>query len=113
MDHLGPDVPLHFTAFHPEWSPTDQTADTAADPAHGAADRHERRPSLCLYRQCSRSRRPGHALSRMRRGADWPRLCTTSQRGICLRTVDVPSVIRAAMVCLKPWLANGVRAVSQ
>jgi Radical SAM superfamily len=51
-----------------------QTADTAADPAHGAADRHERRPSLCLYRQCSRFRRPGHALSRLRRGADRPRL---------------------------------------
>jgi pyruvate formate lyase activating enzyme len=23
MDHLGPDVPLHFTAFHPDWKMTD------------------------------------------------------------------------------------------
>jgi len=23
MDHLGPDVPLHFTAFHPDWKLTD------------------------------------------------------------------------------------------
>jgi pyruvate formate lyase activating enzyme len=24
MDHLGPDVPLHFTAFHPDWKMTDR-----------------------------------------------------------------------------------------
>ncbi len=24
MDHLGPDVPLHFTAFHPDWKMTDK-----------------------------------------------------------------------------------------
>lgn len=24
MDHLGPDVPLHFTAFHPDWKLTDR-----------------------------------------------------------------------------------------
>ncbi len=23
MDHLGPDVPLHFTAFHPDWKMLD------------------------------------------------------------------------------------------
>ena len=23
MDRLGPDVPLHFTAFHPDWKMTD------------------------------------------------------------------------------------------
>ena len=23
MDHLGPDVPLHFTAFHPDWKMRD------------------------------------------------------------------------------------------
>src|SRR5262249_13124985 len=23
MDHLGPDVPLHFTAFHPDWKMMD------------------------------------------------------------------------------------------
>jgi hypothetical protein len=23
MSHLGPDVPLHFTAFHPDWKMTD------------------------------------------------------------------------------------------
>ena len=24
MDRLGPDVPLHFTAFHPDWKLTDR-----------------------------------------------------------------------------------------
>jgi pyruvate formate lyase activating enzyme len=24
MEHLGPDVPLHFTAFHPDWKMTDR-----------------------------------------------------------------------------------------
>jgi pyruvate formate lyase activating enzyme len=24
MEHLGPDVPLHFTAFHPDWKMTDK-----------------------------------------------------------------------------------------
>jgi pyruvate formate lyase activating enzyme len=26
MDHLGPDVPLHFTAFHPDWKMMDKPA---------------------------------------------------------------------------------------
>jgi pyruvate formate lyase activating enzyme len=29
-DHLGPDVPLHFTAFHPDWKMTDVQATPAA-----------------------------------------------------------------------------------
>jgi len=36
VEHLGTDVPLHFSAFHP---------------------RDEQRPSVCLYRQCARRRR--------------------------------------------------------
>src|SRR6185295_4644767 len=30
MRHLGPDVPLHFTAFHPDWKMTDVPATPAA-----------------------------------------------------------------------------------
>jgi len=30
MEHLGPDVPLHFTAFHPDWKMTDIPATPAA-----------------------------------------------------------------------------------
>ncbi|HSB63635.1 MAG TPA: AmmeMemoRadiSam system radical SAM enzyme [Thermoanaerobaculia bacterium] len=29
-DHLGPDVPLHFTAFHPDWKMRDRPATPAA-----------------------------------------------------------------------------------
>ena len=29
-DHLGPDVPLHFTAFHPDWKMRDRSATPAA-----------------------------------------------------------------------------------
>ena len=50
------------------------SADTTANAAHVAADRHERRSSLCLHRQYSRQRRPRHPLSRLWRGADRPRL---------------------------------------
>ena len=25
MEHLGPDVPLHFTAFHPDWKMMDKS----------------------------------------------------------------------------------------
>jgi pyruvate formate lyase activating enzyme len=30
MENLGPDVPLHFTAFHPDWKMTDIPATPAA-----------------------------------------------------------------------------------
>jgi pyruvate formate lyase activating enzyme len=30
MKNLGPDVPLHFTAFHPDWKMTDVQATPAA-----------------------------------------------------------------------------------
>jgi pyruvate formate lyase activating enzyme len=46
MDHLGPDVPLHFTAFHPDWKMLDKpptpwrTLHTARTIAKGAGLRH-------------------------------------------------------------------------
>jgi pyruvate formate lyase activating enzyme len=30
MEHLGPDVPLHFTRFHPDWKMTDQAVTPTA-----------------------------------------------------------------------------------
>ena len=38
-DHLGPEVPLHFTAFHPDYKMTDVPADAAGDAAPRARDR--------------------------------------------------------------------------
>ena len=34
MEHLGPDVPLHFTAFHPDWKMPDTPPTPPADAAH-------------------------------------------------------------------------------
>ena len=30
MEHLGPDVPLHFTRFHPDWKMTDRAVTPTA-----------------------------------------------------------------------------------
>jgi pyruvate formate lyase activating enzyme len=30
VEHLGPDVPMHFTAFHPDWKMTDRPPTPAA-----------------------------------------------------------------------------------
>jgi len=31
VDHLGPDVPVHFTAFHPDWKLQDRPPTPAAN----------------------------------------------------------------------------------
>ena len=42
MEKLGPDVPLHFTAFHPDCKMLDKPRDAGRDAAPGARDRAER-----------------------------------------------------------------------
>ncbi len=37
MDHLGPDVPLHFTAFHPDWKLLDHAPTPLETPRSAAA----------------------------------------------------------------------------
>ena len=41
IDHLGPDVPLHFTAFHPDWKLTDRPSTPPQTLRISAEDRHE------------------------------------------------------------------------
>ena len=43
--HLGPDVPLHFTAFHPDYKMLDRAADAARDADPGP--RHRAAPTAC------------------------------------------------------------------
>ena len=43
MEHLGADVPLHFTAFHPDWKMLDTPPTPPATLAHGAPHRAGRR----------------------------------------------------------------------
>ena len=64
---LRPDVPLHFTAFHPDYHMLETLPTPLRDAAKGAHHRHPRRASPCLCRQRPRSGAAGDALSDMRR----------------------------------------------
>ena len=66
---LGPDVPLHFTAFHPDWKMRDKPA-TSARPRH----RTRQRRAICLYRQRPRQGGRQHLVPRLRRAVDRARL---------------------------------------
>jgi pyruvate formate lyase activating enzyme len=98
LEHLGPDVPLHFTAFYPAWKMMDtpptpprsviaaplhrllsgleddgHAADPAAERDRGAAAGARPRPAPRLHRQHPRSARPEHRLPGLRRAPDRPR----------------------------------------
>jgi pyruvate formate lyase activating enzyme len=53
LEHLGPDVPLHFTAFHPDWKMLDQqptpasTLKAARTIARGLGVRHVYTGNIC------------------------------------------------------------------
>ena len=51
MDRLGPDVPLHFTAFHPDFRMLDTPPTPKAHAHHGAGDRTRHWAPLRLHRQ--------------------------------------------------------------
>ena len=74
MENLGPDVPLHFSAFHPDWKMRDKPEYAARDPDPRLAHRPRRGPALRLHRQHPQPSHPEHRLPRLRRGADRPRL---------------------------------------
>ena len=56
--HLGADVPLHFSAFHPAWKMTDRPRTPPGDPRPGPAHRPRGRAAPRLHRQRPR---PGGA----------------------------------------------------
>ena len=60
--NLGRDVPLHFTAFHPDWKMRDVPATPAATLDARARNRAARRPALRLHRQRPRRRGRHHLL---------------------------------------------------
>ena len=71
-EELGPDVPLHFSAFHPDFKLTDRGPTppaTLRPPTTSPAGR----AALCLYGQRFRPRAPAHVLPRLRPGGDPPR----------------------------------------
>jgi hypothetical protein len=71
---LGPDVPLHFTAFHPDWKMTDLPPTPPGDLEPGPPHRARRRPAPRLHRQRARQRRRHHFLPKLPCRADHPRL---------------------------------------
>ena len=73
-DKLGPDVPLHFTAFHPDWKMMDKQRTPASDAHACARDRTEERTALRLHRQRARPGRFEHVLRRLRQARDRARL---------------------------------------
>jgi AmmeMemoRadiSam system radical SAM enzyme len=72
LNHLGPDVPLHFTAFHPDWKMMDRPPTPPETLRTGEADSTQRRSSLRLYRQYSRSGRAIDFLPRLQHGVGRP-----------------------------------------
>ena len=60
MRELGPDVPLHFTAFHPDYKMTDIAPTPAATLKRARADRARRRacatstPATCTTAKAAR-----------------------------------------------------------
>ena len=69
MDQLGPDVPLHFTAFHPDYKMLDVAPTPPATLTRARDDRAAPRPALRLHRQRARRGRPEHLLPCLRRQA--------------------------------------------
>ena len=77
--HLGQDVPLHFTAFHPDYRMTDVPATPRRDAHARARNRAPRRPQLRLYRQRARRGRQQHLLPVVRERGRRARLVRNPQ----------------------------------
>ena len=72
IERLGPDVPLHFTAFHPDWKMLDKSATPASTLRSGTAYRSGCGPPLRIHRKHARRRGAEHILSFLRGTADRP-----------------------------------------
>ena len=94
LANLGPDVPLHFTAFHPDYRMLDKPRTPARDAARGAADRAVARAALRLHRQRARRGDADDLLPRLRGGPDRPRLARDHRVGADRRRA-MPGVRRA------------------
>ena len=71
---LGPDVPMHFTAFHPDFKMTDRPPTPPATLARAPADRSRHRHPPRLHRQHPRPGWPEHLLPSLRHADDRARL---------------------------------------
>ena len=112
MDRLGPDVPLHFTAFHPDWKLTDRppTPPQTLRDARWIAIMRASITSIPATFTIPRARLPTVTLAARCLLAA---IGMTSRLGIFPLTAAVLNVARAATVCLKQMPAAGVLAVNR
>ena len=112
MDRLGADVPLHFTAFHPDWKLTDRP------PTPPQTLRMARRIAMNAglhYVYTGNIHDPAgqathcQACGAVLIGRDWYDITAWHLS----QTAVVPRAVRAAMEYLKLWRANGVGAVNR
>jgi pyruvate formate lyase activating enzyme len=112
MDHLGPDVPLHFTAFHPDWKLMDRPS---TPPQTLRMARQIAMNSGLRYVYTGNIHDPAgqathcHGCGVVLIGRDWYDITAWH---LCGQSM-LPSAVRAATVYLKPRRANGVGAVNR
>ncbi len=99
-EHLGVDVPVHFTAFHPDYKMLDTPPDTACHVDARPPHRPARGPAVRLHRQRPRRRGRQHAVSRVRIGGCGSRLvCDAPLRSDRRRLL--PGVLLSVARCLR------------
>ena len=77
VEHLGPNVPLHFTAFHPDFKMIDVGPTPPATLTRAREIALRQRRALRLHRQRARHRRWQHEVHRLRHAAHRARLVPT------------------------------------
>ena len=98
---LGPDVPLHFSAFHPDWKMRDHAPTPPATLARAREHRDAQRAALRLHRQRARPRRRQHLVPPLRRAADRARLVRARPLGPHARTVAARPAASGCPGCLR------------
>ena len=101
VEHLGPEVPLHFTAFHPDWKMRDTPHTPATTLTARETHRARERGALRLHRERTRPGGGQHLLSRLRRGAGRARL---------VRALRLEPLRGRALLVLRDAMRRGVRA---
>ena len=74
VEHLGPDVPMHFTAFHPDYKMRDRPPTPPRDAEPGKANRPRQRSAPRVHRQRARSGGGQHLLRQLRHACHRARL---------------------------------------
>jgi pyruvate formate lyase activating enzyme len=104
---LGPDVPMHFTAFHPDWKILDRPPTPPPRPCAGARHRPAQRCALRLYGQRPRPARAEHLVPPLRQAPDRARRLRTGGMESHRVTAAAASATPPAPGCSKVRPGNG------